>query len=40
MPEVAHVEISTPRTAPGSPTTTFTLTTTFKPGAVKPAAAP
>ncbi len=40
LPEVAHVEISTPRTAPGSPTTTFTLTTTFKPGAVKPAAAP
>ncbi len=40
LPEVAHVEISLPRTVSGSPTTTFTLTTTFKPGAVKPAAAP
>jgi hypothetical protein len=40
LPEVAHADISNQRNAPGSPTTTFTLTTTFKPGAVKPAAAP
>jgi len=38
LPEVASVEISGQRTA--SSTTNFTLTTTFKPGAVKPAAAP
>ncbi len=38
LPEVAHAEISSQRNAPGSPTTTFTLTTTFKAGAVKPAA--
>jgi len=38
LPEVASVEISGQRTA--SSTTNFTVTTTFKPGAVKPAAAP
>jgi hypothetical protein len=38
LPEVSHAEISGQRNAPGSPTTTFTLTTTFKAGAVKPAA--
>ena len=37
LPEVAHAEISSQRNAPGSPTTTFTLTTTFKVGAVKSA---
>ena len=37
LPEVAHAEIGAQRNAPGSPTTTFTLTTTFKAGAVKPA---
>ena len=37
LPEVAHVEITNQR---GAQTTTFTLTTTFKPGAIKPAAAP
>ncbi|MBC7365336.1 MAG: hypothetical protein H7343_00770 [Undibacterium sp.] len=37
IPEVAHVEIINQR---GAQTTTFTLTTTFKTGAVKPAAAP
>jgi hypothetical protein len=40
LPEVASVEISSQRNSPGSPTTSFTVTTTFKPGAVKPAAAP
>ena len=38
LPEVSLAEISSQRNAPGSPTTTFTLTTTFKAGAVKPAA--
>lgn len=36
LPEVAHVEIANQR---GAQTTTFTLTTTFKTGAVKPAPA-
>ncbi|PHX87069.1 MAG: hypothetical protein CK538_00445 [Opitutia bacterium] len=40
LPEVASVEISSQRNSPGSPTTSFTVTTTFKPGTVKPAAAP
>jgi hypothetical protein len=40
LPEVAGVEINGQRNAPGSPTTTFTLTTHFKPGAVKPASTP
>ena len=40
LPEVASVEISSQRNSPGSTTTSFTVTTTFKPGAVKPAAAP
>ena len=37
LPEVAHVDVSGQG---GSQTTTFTITTTFKPGAVKPASAP
>jgi hypothetical protein len=37
LPEVAHVEITNQR---GAQTTTFTLTTTFKSGAIKPAVAP
>lgn len=37
LPEVSHVDVSNQR---GSQTTTFTLTTNFKPGAIKPAAAP
>lgn len=37
LPEVARVEITNQR---GAQTTTFTVTTTFKPGAIKPAVAP
>jgi hypothetical protein len=40
LPEVSVVEISDQRNSPGSPTTNFKVTTTFKSGSVKPAAAP
>jgi hypothetical protein len=39
LPECASVEISRQRNVPGTSTTTFTLSVTFKPGTVKPAPA-